>query len=136
MDVIELPTATAMERAAVELLASLDTEQRERISYQFSEETQRRSWFYTPTDHGGLPLPDISPLDQQLLFRLLAAGLSAGGYATATLIMGAQSILDRLERWLAPCASKVRTDRCLQSVVVSHSHTVDVNEVRRRMRGV
>jgi hypothetical protein len=37
MDVIELPTDTAMDRAAVELLASLDTEQRERIPYVVGE---------------------------------------------------------------------------------------------------
>jgi hypothetical protein len=37
MDVIELPTDTAMERAAFELRASLDTEQRERIPYEVGE---------------------------------------------------------------------------------------------------
>jgi hypothetical protein len=97
-----------------ELLASLDTEQCQRISYQFNEETERRSWFYTPTDHGGLPLADISPLGQQHVFRLLAAGLSARRLTlTATLIMGVQPILDRLERWLAPGGGQRRRELLL-----------------------
>jgi hypothetical protein len=91
-----------MRTAAAGMLASLDAQQCRRASFPFESEGERRTWFYVPTDHGGLPLSDISAYHQKWVFQLLAGGLSAGGYATATLIMGAQPILNRLERWLAP----------------------------------
>lgn len=54
-------------------------------------------WFYTPTDHGGVPLGDMTPSQQQLVFRLLAAALTPSGYATACTIIGLDNILDQVE---------------------------------------
>jgi hypothetical protein len=95
-------TITAMRTAALELLESLNAETLERISYPFEDEKERRSWYYTPTDHGGVRLGEMSSVQQQLAFKLLATGLSAGGYATAVLIMSTENILDRLDGWMAP----------------------------------
>ena len=60
---------------------------------------ERTSWFYTPTDHGGLPLNEQRPGQQQLAMRLLATGLSVEGYALAAIVMGLENIQDRLESW-------------------------------------
>jgi uncharacterized sodium:solute symporter family permease YidK len=43
----------------------------------------------------------MSSIQQQLAFKLLATGLSAGGYATTVLIMSTENILDRLDGWMA-----------------------------------
>ena len=46
--------AERMEEAAAVLLASLDGEQRASAAWPFPADDERRRWFYTPTDHGGL----------------------------------------------------------------------------------
>ena len=95
-------TIAAMRTAALELLEGLDAETLDRISYQFEDEQERQSWYYAPTDHGGVRLGDMSSVQQQLAYKLLATGLSAGGYATAVLIMSSENLLDRLDGWYPP----------------------------------
>ena len=63
------------------------------------DDTERRRWFYTPTDHGGLPLAAQRPAQQRLAHRLVATGLSAAGYVTAATIMGLENVLDHTEGW-------------------------------------
>jgi hypothetical protein len=92
----------AMTAAATELLAELGPDARSAIQYQFDHEAERRSWFYTPTKHGGLAVRDLDSPVQQRAFQLLATGLSAGGYNTAVLVMGTENILDRLDGWFPP----------------------------------
>lgn len=60
-------------------------------------EAERVRWFYTPTDHGGLPLGSQHPAQQRLALRLLSTGLSTAGYVTATTIMGWENVLDQVE---------------------------------------
>jgi hypothetical protein len=60
-------------------------------------EEERLRWFYTPTDHGGLPLGAQRPSQQRLVMRLLAAGLSAEGYVTVATIIGWENVLDLVE---------------------------------------
>jgi hypothetical protein len=62
-------------------------------------EGDRLTWFFTPTDHGGLTLHEQSPQQQSLAMQLVAAGLSLEGYVSVCTIMGAENILDRLESW-------------------------------------
>lgn len=92
----------AMTAAATSLLAEIGPDARAEIQYQFDDEAERRSWFYTPTRHGGLAIRDLGSPVQQRAFQLLATGLSAGGYNTAVLVMGTENILDRLDGWFAP----------------------------------
>lgn len=89
-----------MADAAAALLASLDERQSPLAHWSFPSDEERRLWFYTPTDHGGLTLADMSPLQQQLAYRLLAAGLSTAGFVTASTIMSIENVLDRLEGWV------------------------------------
>ena len=62
-------------------------------------EAERRRWFYTPTDHGGLTLGAQRPAQQQRALRLVATGLSTAGYVTVATIIGLENVLDHAEGW-------------------------------------
>jgi Protein of unknown function (DUF3500) len=96
------PTLVAMAEAACRLLDVLDDEQRDRACYPFPADAERRSWFYLPTDHGGLSLLDCRPGQRRAVLRLVATGLSPAGYAqVAAATMGHELILERLEQFPA-----------------------------------
>lgn len=87
-----------MARAATEWLASLSGEQRDRATFP-GMTGERSTWFFTPTDHGGLPLNEQRPGQQALAMRLVATGLSAAGFATVATVLGLENVLDRYEGW-------------------------------------
>jgi len=91
--------ATRMTKAARAFLDSLDHVQRATAQWPFPSDEERRRWYYTPTDHGGLPLSAMRSAQQQLAMKLLAAGLSRAGYVTAATIIGLENVLDELEGW-------------------------------------
>lgn len=91
--------ARRMADAAAAFLGSLDEPQREHAAWPFPSHTERHRWFYTPTDHGGLPLGAMRPAQQQRAMQLLATGLSRPGYVTASTIIGLENVLDELEGW-------------------------------------
>ncbi|GAA1136042.1 DUF3500 domain-containing protein [Nocardioides aquiterrae] len=64
-------------------------------------EGERLRWFYTPTDHGGLPLGEQRPAQQRRAMQLLSTGLSTAGYVTAATIMGWENVLDLVEGFSA-----------------------------------
>ena len=94
--------AARMAAAAAEWLAALDDEQRA-IGHgavpddDAGTDAERRRWFYTPTDHGGLTVHQQRPAQQRLAMKLVASGLSEAGYVTVATVMGLENILDRLE---------------------------------------
>ncbi len=94
-------TATEMAEAAQAWLERLDDEQRPVAQWagpaDDAAEAERRRWFYTPTDHGGLTLHQQRPAQQRAAMTLVAAGLSAAGYVTVATIMGLENILDQVE---------------------------------------
>lgn len=85
-----------MIEAAGDLLAALDADQRREATWPF-DDAERRRWFYTPTNHGGLPFTEMDSAQQRLVWRLVSTGLSEAGYNTAAAIVGHESILDRVE---------------------------------------
>jgi hypothetical protein len=94
--------AQAMAAAAAVWLASLDDEQRVLASRaapgsDAETEDERLRWYYTPTDHGGLPLNRQRPAQQSLAMQLVASGLSTAGYVTVATILGWENVLDHLE---------------------------------------
>ena len=89
-----------MADAANTFLESLDDEQRDLAQWPFHDTGERESWFFTPTDHGGLPLSSMRPIQQKHAHRLLAEGLSESGYNTTALIIGWDNVLDRLEGFI------------------------------------
>jgi uncharacterized protein DUF3500 len=93
------PLLDAMAAAAADWLASLDPARRAKASYPFPADEERTRWYYTPTERGGLPLAEMGPVSQRLAHRLVASGLSEGGYATAATIMGLENVLDAKEGW-------------------------------------
>ena len=88
-----------MAEAAEGWLASLGLAQRAKASFGFPADAERTRWYYTPTERGGLPLAEMGPTQQRLAHRLVASGLSEGGYATAATIMGLENVLDAREGW-------------------------------------
>ncbi|MGH2788389.1 MAG: DUF3500 domain-containing protein [Actinomycetota bacterium] len=93
--------ATRMAHAAQNFLDNLNEEQRGAAQWPFPANEERLRWYYTPTDHGGLPLSDMRPKQQQLALKVLASGLSRPAYVTACTIIGLDNILDELEGWSA-----------------------------------
>ena len=92
-----------MAQVAGQLLDSLEPDLRSRAQWSplGSEpvEAERVRWFYTPTDHGGVALRELSAPQQSLAMQLLATGLTRPAYVTACTIMGLENILDELEGW-------------------------------------
>ena len=74
--------ARRMSEAAAGLLGALDAEQQALASWPFPADDERRLWYYTPTDHGGLPLSAMRPAQQRRAMQLVSSGLSRAGYVT------------------------------------------------------
>lgn len=89
--------AEAMTVAAHGLLGGLDPDQRSAATWPFPADDERRLWFYTPTDHGGLALSDMDSAQHRLVYRLVATGLSGPGFATASAVIGLENVLDHVE---------------------------------------
>jgi Protein of unknown function (DUF3500) len=95
--------AERMRDAAESVLASLAGAEhaaaRERAAWPWTEasDEERRRWFYTPTDHGGLAVADMTPTQYRRVMALLAAGLSEAGYVTMCTVIGLENVLDRTE---------------------------------------
>ncbi|MGI5509153.1 DUF3500 domain-containing protein [Streptomyces sp. CA-106131] len=91
--------AVRMVEAARAWLDSLDHEQRAAAALPWPSEEERHRWYYTPTDHGGLPLLRMRPAQQSLAMQLVATGFSRAGYVTASTIMGLENVLAQVEGW-------------------------------------
>jgi hypothetical protein len=93
--------AGRMATAAAAWLDALDPAQRAAATGEppGPDDTERRRWFYTPTDHGGLTLGDQRPAQQRLAHQLVATGLSTAGYVTVATIIGLENVLDHTEGW-------------------------------------
>ena len=91
--------AAEMANAADSWLRSLTADQRAAAAYPGPGvgDRERTTWFYTPTDHGGLTLNEQRPGQQQLAMRLLSAGLSLEGHALAAIVMSLENVEDRRE---------------------------------------
>ncbi len=91
--------ARKMAEAATMLVEAFDQTQRKIACRPFPDDDERRLWFYTPTDHGGLPLSVMTSTQHRHVHRLVGTGLSKAGYVTMAAIMGLENILDHLEEW-------------------------------------
>lgn len=93
--------ARRMAEAAAAWLETLDPQQLPIASGAVpgngGSDAERRRWFYTPTDHGGLTFHEQRPGQQRAAMRLVASGLSMAGYVTVATIVGLENVLDRVE---------------------------------------
>jgi hypothetical protein len=93
--------AARMAEAAHGWLGSLDAAQRAAavgsVPADDATDAERRRWFYTPTDHGGLTVHAQRPSQQRAAMRLVASGLSTAGYVTVATTMGLENVLDHVE---------------------------------------
>ena len=93
--------ADRMAVAARAWLGSLDAAQRAvavgTVPADDASDTERRRWFYTPTDHGGLTVHAQRPAQQRAAMQLVATGLSTPGYVTVATTMGLENVLDHAE---------------------------------------
>src|SRR4051794_30249250 len=93
--------AKRMADAARAWLDSLNAEQRAvasgAVPRDDAADAERRRWFYTPTDHGGLTMHQQRPAQQQAAMRLVASGLSTAGYVTVATTIGLENVLDHTE---------------------------------------
>jgi hypothetical protein len=94
--------AQRMGEAAANFLASLSPEQKAKTQYALNDEARRTFWHYTPIPRDGLPLAEMDRPQQQLAQKLVAAGLSEGGFGIASVIMGLETTLDMREGWTRP----------------------------------
>jgi hypothetical protein len=93
------PVAQRMGEAAANFLAALSPEQKAKAQFALSDEERRTFWHYTPIPRDGLPLAEMDRPQQQLAHKLVATGLSEGGFGIASVIMGLETTLDMRERW-------------------------------------
>jgi hypothetical protein len=97
--------ADRMEEAARTWLETLDAEQRRigqgTVPAADASDNERRRWFYTPTDHGGLTIHQQRPSQHRAAMRLVSTGLSPAAYVTVATIMGLENVLDYIEGFAA-----------------------------------
>jgi hypothetical protein len=88
-----------MGTAATNLLAALAPDQVAKATFPIDAEQSRTAWYYTPVEREGLPLSEMERSQRRLAQKLVATGLSWGGYVTASTIMGLERTLDAQENW-------------------------------------
>jgi hypothetical protein len=97
--------AARIAEAARTWLDTLDAKQRRNgqgaIPADDPEDNERRRWFYTPTDHGGVSVHQQRPAQQRAAMRLVSTGLSPAAYVTVATIMGLENVLDYIEGFKA-----------------------------------
>lgn len=86
-----------MTDAANDFLASLRPDQYETARIDFSDDSERHTWHYTPVERKGLMLKDMDGLQVELAHRLLATGLSGAGMHRARTIIDLEPILGEME---------------------------------------
>lgn len=92
-------TAGRMTEAATDFLESLDADHRARATLSFDDEAERQTWHYTPIERAGLTLGEMAPQQRRLAMRLMGAGLSSGGFVTASTIIGLEATLEGQDGW-------------------------------------
>ena len=91
------PTSTRMATAASEFLATLDSDQKARATFEFTDE-ERLNWHFIPRERKGVPVKDLAGASLKAAHRLLASGLSVAGYDQTLNIMSLEELLFLLEK--------------------------------------
>ncbi|MEO3756053.1 DUF3500 domain-containing protein [Streptomyces sp. B6B3] len=109
MNELSLPvpeTASAMAGAATNLLAALTDAQRDRVSFDFADEAQRRDWSFLPTrQRDGLPIGALDDTQRKLAHELIVSGTSMPGYAKVVSVMAMEHVLRALTAARSPAGA-------------------------------
>jgi len=89
--------AGMMATAANNFLASLNADQRARVTFSFSDE-ERLNWHFVPRARKGVPLKELDASQRQLANAFLSAGLGQRGYGKAATVMSLEEILRLSEK--------------------------------------
>ncbi len=89
-------TTLRMAEAAVNLLGSLSSEQKERILFPVDGE-ERLNWHYIPRERKGISFKELDGSQSKLVHALISSGLSQEGYSKAMTIMSLEKTLKEIE---------------------------------------
>ena len=89
-------TASKMAEAISRFLPDLDSEQRERVAFDFDWD-ERLDWHYIPKPREGVPRGQMTAEQLAAADALMASGLSQMGYDKAQAIVRHEAILRRVE---------------------------------------
>lgn len=82
----------AMAEAATDFLAALDSQQRAKAQFDFTDK-ERLNWHFVPMERAGLSLKEMQGDQRTLAIGLLQSALSQRGYWKATHILALEQIL-------------------------------------------
>jgi hypothetical protein len=91
-----------MQQAALDLMAALDSKQRETLHFQLDADATRTDWGYFPRNFHGLALGAMDAKQQKLAHKLVSLALSLHGYAKVTTIIALDNVLDVIENRAIP----------------------------------
>ncbi len=97
--------------AARAFVATLDEAALAKVRLAFDSD-RRFEWFYTPVARHGLPLKEMTPVQQKAALELLRAGLSEKGYRKTQTIIALEPVLAAIEN------NPVRRDPALYYVTI------------------
>ncbi len=92
---------TSMASAANRFLASLNDEQKAKVSFTF-DGPERLDWHFIPRPRKGLPIKELDGAQRALAFGLVSTGVGSSGYLKVTTIMSLEAILKELEKGSGP----------------------------------
>ncbi len=94
-------SAGRMATSAERLLATLETTQKEKISFKF-DDAERLNWHFIPRARKGLSIKEMTPAQRSLAFGLVSSGVGASGFQKVTTIMSLEQILRDSEQGKGP----------------------------------
>lgn len=92
----EEPSAASMVQAATKFMATLNKDQTDKTSFEFSDE-ERLNWHFIPRERKGLPIKELEGSALKTAMVLLRSGLSEAGYDQAVDVMSLEEVLYLLE---------------------------------------
>jgi hypothetical protein len=97
-----------MAEAASRFLAALTDGQRERVSFGFADEAQRRDWSFLPViERAGLQIGSLDDAQRKLAHELIVSGTSMPGYAKVISVMAMEHVLRALTAASRPAAVRL-----------------------------
>jgi hypothetical protein len=87
---------SGMSAAATDFLQMLSAKQKDKIQFDFDGD-ERYNWHYIPKSRKGLPLKDLSEVQQKAALDLLHTALSDTGFKKTTAIIQLENVLREVE---------------------------------------